>query len=82
MIFLYKVPEWEYKGSWPDQNLEVFLGNATADPIELEILKNVGNMSNHILANAASKQLTKFVLRLCIVKKQGPFDINFLFFED
>ncbi|KAJ3411340.1 hypothetical protein HDV05_002361 [Chytridiales sp. JEL 0842] len=51
------VAPWEFKGSWPDHNYN--LNTDGLEPIEEEILKNIGNMSNHILANGASKTLSR-----------------------
>lgn len=64
-IFL-EIDNWEYKGSWPISGLS---GTTIPpemrdglDDTEREIFKCIGNMSNHILANAASKQLAKMRL--------------------
>lgn len=64
-----KMRTTSFAGSWPEYQLFQQLGivseDPTAtnssndeDPVELEILQNVGNLSNHIVASTASKALT------------------------
>ncbi|KND04740.1 uncharacterized protein SPPG_00443, partial [Spizellomyces punctatus DAOM BR117] len=58
-LFL-RMPHWNYKGSWADYSTKPNFSPHEFDPTEREILKCIGNMSNHILANAASKTLSRF----------------------
>ncbi|KAJ3087070.1 hypothetical protein HK102_011873 [Quaeritorhiza haematococci] len=54
------VPDWNYRGSWPDKQRRLrYARTMKLDSVEQEVVKCVGNMSNHILANAASKSLSK-----------------------
>ncbi|RKP00256.1 hypothetical protein CXG81DRAFT_13438, partial [Caulochytrium protostelioides] len=48
---------WPFLGSWPDQPYDLTTTGWNA--VEIEVLKCIGNLSNHILANAASKTLSK-----------------------
>ncbi|KAL5037102.1 hypothetical protein BDV3_006204 [Batrachochytrium dendrobatidis] len=55
---ILNLPEWNYSGSWPAQQKITFKPlHYKLDALEDEILKCIGNLSNHILATAASKQL-------------------------
>ncbi|TPX50488.1 hypothetical protein SeLEV6574_g00869 [Synchytrium endobioticum] len=57
------IPNWKYISSWPRLLLRVqsVLEEAGKfDAVEEEVLKAIGNMSNHILATNASKTLSKF----------------------
>lgn len=59
--FLY-LPPTEYRGSLPLEQLRGELpkdDDYADDPIAKDIFMSVGNLSNHIVANSASKQLTK-----------------------
>ncbi|KAI9321769.1 Rapamycin-insensitive companion of mTOR, middle domain-containing protein [Dichotomocladium elegans] len=51
------IPNWKYTPSLSDPPL--LPKHITEDPIAADILKNIGDMSNHILANEASKNLAK-----------------------
>ncbi|KAI8999819.1 Rapamycin-insensitive companion of mTOR, N-term-domain-containing protein [Gaertneriomyces semiglobifer] len=53
------MPKWSFKGSWPEYTVQPPIPPESFDATALEILKSVGNMSNHILANAASKALSR-----------------------
>ncbi|KAJ3124003.1 hypothetical protein HK098_001434 [Nowakowskiella sp. JEL0407] len=53
------IPLWQFKGSLATNPTKIRFASTTTDPVEQEILKNIGNMTNHILANAASKTLSK-----------------------
>ncbi|TPX33890.1 hypothetical protein SmJEL517_g03313 [Synchytrium microbalum] len=55
------IPHWYYIASWPRHMLRVqkVLEMGNFDSVEEEVLKSIGNMSNHILANNASKSLSK-----------------------
>ena len=53
------VPLPVYKGSWPSVDFELYFKTADYSPDELKVLEWMGNISNHILANTASKQLNK-----------------------
>ncbi|RUS25161.1 hypothetical protein BC938DRAFT_472546 [Jimgerdemannia flammicorona] len=61
LLFAQQIPNWKFKGSLampPNIN--------PARPqswVEKEILKSIGDMSNHILAKAASKSLVKMKQR-------------------
>ncbi|KAI9096093.1 Rapamycin-insensitive companion of mTOR, N-term-domain-containing protein [Phlyctochytrium arcticum] len=57
-LFLH-ISNWQYKGSWPEYTVKSKFNLEDFDATEQEILKCIGNMSNHILANAASKTLSK-----------------------
>lgn len=61
------IPEWQFRGSWADQQLHIRIDaqQCDFDATEIEILKAVANMSNHIVANAASKSLNKWVFYYC-----------------
>jgi hypothetical protein len=54
---LEQIRNWKYKAalSSPPQLPK----SATDDPVGADILKNIGDMSNHILANEASKNLAR-----------------------
>jgi hypothetical protein len=57
MCIFVQVAPWEFKGSWPECNFNFSFDGF--DSTEEEILKNIGSMSNHILANGASKTLSR-----------------------
>ncbi|KAJ3208873.1 hypothetical protein HDU67_006498 [Dinochytrium kinnereticum] len=52
------VPKWTFRGSWPETWVEEET-REKFDSVGEEALKLVGNMGNHILANAASKGLSR-----------------------
>ncbi|KAJ3020885.1 hypothetical protein HKX48_009567 [Thoreauomyces humboldtii] len=65
-----KMPVWKYRGAWPEYQIaphppdegdseEDVDRHGGLDPADEEILACIANMSNHILANAASKSLSK-----------------------
>ncbi|KAJ3298719.1 hypothetical protein HK104_010434, partial [Borealophlyctis nickersoniae] len=56
---LFRIDGWEFKGSWPKRRMRPRELPENFDAQELEILKCIGNMSNHIVANAASKTLSR-----------------------
>ena len=55
------IPHTEFKGSLPLEQLAQDLPKEEEhkDPIANDIFVSVGNLSNHIVANSASKELTK-----------------------
>ena len=55
------IPHAEFKGSLPLEQLAQDLPKEEEyqDPITNDIFVSVGNLSNHIVANSASKELTK-----------------------
>ncbi|KAI8823473.1 Rapamycin-insensitive companion of mTOR, N-term-domain-containing protein [Fimicolochytrium jonesii] len=56
---LLAVPTWDFKGAWPEYTVDPQHAFDALDADEQGILTCIGNMSNHILANAASKALSK-----------------------
>ena len=56
-----RIATWNFRGSWPDQQIRLKFIHKQYDFVELEILKSIGSMSNHIVANAASKSLSRYV---------------------
>jgi hypothetical protein len=55
------VENWNYIGSWPNHEEKFSLPfTYQRDDVEEEILTNIGNLSNNILASAAAKKLTRF----------------------
>ncbi|OUM70128.1 hypothetical protein PIROE2DRAFT_37632, partial [Piromyces sp. E2] len=56
-----KIPKWEFYGSIINNDFiyDINIQKKTFDDTELKILKNIGNLSNHILSNASSKALAK-----------------------
>ncbi|KAH6586295.1 hypothetical protein BASA50_000759 [Batrachochytrium salamandrivorans] len=60
------LPEWTFSGSWPAQQRLTFRPSPfKLDSLDDEILKCIGNLSNHILATSASKQLA-------VIRQQHP----------
>ncbi|KAJ1336962.1 hypothetical protein BSLG_006722 [Batrachochytrium salamandrivorans] len=58
------LPEWTFSGSWPAQQRLTFRPSPfKLDSLDDEILKCIGNLSNHILATSASKQLAVVATR-------------------
>lgn len=56
-----KIPKWEFYGSIVNNDFiyDINIQKKIFNDTELKILKNIGNLSNHILSNASSKALTK-----------------------
>jgi len=56
-----KIPKWEFYGSIINNDFiyDINIQKKMFDDTELKILKNIGNLSNHILSNASSKALVK-----------------------
>jgi len=56
-----KIPKWEFYGSIVNNEFiyDINIQKKIFNDTELKILKNIGNLSNHILSNASSKALTK-----------------------
>ncbi|KAK9759943.1 hypothetical protein K7432_016516 [Basidiobolus ranarum] len=51
------LPQWKFQGK--QSNYDPFNPELNLDTTEVEILRNIGNLSNHILANSSSRVLTK-----------------------
>ncbi|KAJ3312935.1 hypothetical protein HDV04_002592 [Boothiomyces sp. JEL0838] len=57
---------WEYEGSWPAKRSQTFTPlHYNLNATEQEVLKCFGNLTNHIIATAASR-------RLAVLKQQSP----------
>ncbi|KAI8898408.1 Rapamycin-insensitive companion of mTOR, middle domain-containing protein [Globomyces pollinis-pini] len=55
----FDIPKWTYLGSWPNHRSLTFSPlKIKFDSAQQEILKCIGNLTNHIIASAASKRLT------------------------
>jgi rapamycin-insensitive companion of mTOR len=53
-----KMTPWEFEGSWPSKRTLTFKSiDYKMNEVEKEILKCIGNLSNHIVASANSKRL-------------------------
>lgn len=65
---------WDFFGSWPKFQDKTFLPiKAKHDSTEEEILLNLGNLSNHILATAASKKLAAYSSFNYSLRQQKPY---------
>jgi rapamycin-insensitive companion of mTOR len=54
----FNLNSWEFQGSWPTKRAMTFTPIPyRLDEDEEEILKCIGNLSNHIVASANSKRL-------------------------
>ncbi|KAJ3274333.1 hypothetical protein HDV01_003177 [Terramyces sp. JEL0728] len=63
---LLELKHWEFEGSWPAKRSQTFTPlHYTLNATETEILKCFGNLTNHIIATAASR-------RLAVLKQQSP----------
>ncbi|EGC39137.1 cytosolic regulator of adenylyl cyclase [Dictyostelium purpureum] len=57
------VPTYDYLGSWADHSFETLPANYFNDPIKNEIITFVGNLSSHITAEGASKNLKRLKVK-------------------
>ncbi|KAN0036442.1 hypothetical protein ACTFIV_001735 [Dictyostelium citrinum] len=58
-----RVPDYQYQGSWADHSFETLPANHFSDPIKNEIISFVGNLSSHITAEGASKNLKRLKIK-------------------
>jgi len=58
-----KIAPYEYKGSWAGNSLDSLPNNLFTDPIKNEIITFIGNLSSHITAEGASKNLKRLKLK-------------------
>ncbi|KAJ3235791.1 hypothetical protein HDU81_000147 [Chytriomyces hyalinus] len=60
LLNLLDLKPWDFTSSLPEADeSQALIRSSNLDPIEQDILKNVGMLSNHILAKAASKNLAR-----------------------
>ncbi|KAJ3323507.1 hypothetical protein HDV06_001784 [Boothiomyces sp. JEL0866] len=63
---LLELKHWDFEGSWPAKRSQTFTPlHYTLNATEAEVLKCFGNLTNHIIATAASR-------RLAVLKQQSP----------
>lgn len=55
-----KVPSWTFQGSWPKKQASLLIKHKNLDEMEAQILQGIGGLGNHIVASAASRNLSKW----------------------